>query len=96
MSARHIMVATMLAASLVSGVAVARGGHSSQDGDSYENDAQKNPRFIEPYAYLDPSRGTLQHPREGYYLRQQLAAERDGYGSYRGQVRVRPYSPYGY
>lgn len=95
MSARHIMVATVLAASLVAGAAAARGGHSDA-GDSYDNDAQRNPRFIEPYAYLDPSRGTLQHPREGYYLRQRLAAERDGSGNYRGQVRVRPYSPYDY
>ena len=96
MSARYIMVATVLVASLVSGAALARGGHGSEDGDSYDNDAQRNPRFIEPYAYLDPSRGTLQHPREGYYLRQRLAAEREGSGSYRGQVRVRPYSPSDY
>lgn len=95
MSAHHIMVATALAASLVSGVAAARGSHSDA-GDSYINDAQRNPRFIEPYADLDPSRGTLQHPREGYYLRQRIAAERDGSEGYRGQVRVRPYSPYGY
>jgi hypothetical protein len=53
--------------------AFGRGGGSSQMGDSWLNDMQKNPRFIEPYADRDPARYRASHPREGWYDRQRAA-----------------------
>lgn len=54
------------------------GGRGSQMGDSWLNDAQKNPRFIEPGADNHPSRYRASHPREGWYDRQR--ASQYGYG----------------
>ncbi|WP_375459565.1 hypothetical protein [uncultured Enterovirga sp.] len=96
MSTRLMVQATM-AAAIATGLAFAtpaeaRRGGGSDAGDSYLNDAQKNPRFIEPggdYAY---GRNRISHPSEGYYDRIE-AERRGGYYpySYRGNVRVRPY-----
>ena len=98
-----IIAAGALAAAfaLPSDASAQRGGRSSggKMGDTFIDDAQKNPRFIEPYADHDPARYRIGAPREGYYDRQ---AARDGYytqgsGYYpypyrqRGRVYVQPY-----
>lgn len=56
--------------------AFGRGGMGSRMGDSWLNDMQKNPRFIEPGADNDPSRYRASHPQEGWYDRQR-AYERE-------------------
>ena len=71
----------------LAGPAAARGGGSSY-GDSYLNDAVRNPRFIEPGGDDLPSRYRQSHPRAGYDDRQAIEAARQGY---RGRVQVRPY-----
>lgn len=95
MSVRSLaLVVTALAATLaVTGPASAFRGGGSQEGDSYLNDAQKNPRFIEPGAQNDPSRYRQANPREGYYDRQADAYYGQPYQPhpYRGRVTVRPY-----
>ena len=72
-------------AAATSASAFGAGGLGSQSGDSWLNDAQKNPRFIEPYADRDPSRYRASHPREGWYDRQRADGrygyERRPYGS---------------
>ena len=85
-----IVSAALLAGLAVSSAASARGGGHSSSGDSYLNDAQKNPRFIEPGGDYLASRNRISHPREGYYDR--IRAQR---GRYYGDVRVRPFDPYG-
>ena len=82
--------AVLLAGLGLAGGASARSGGHSSSGDSYLNDAQKNPRFIEPGGDYLASRNRISHPREGYYDR--IRAQR---GRYYGDVRVRPYRPYG-
>lgn len=96
-----IIAAGALAASfaLPSEASAAPGGRGGgKMGDTYIDDAQKNPRFIEPYADQDPARYRIGSPREGFYDRQ---AARDGYysqgsGYYpygrRGRVYVQPYA----
>lgn len=64
------------------------GGRGSSDGESLERQQQYNPIFIQPYGYADPARYRLGHPIEGYYARQAIEDEENGY---RGNVRVRPY-----
>lgn len=100
MTSRFIASATTILAALAFSATAAsafRGGSGSQDGDSYLNDAQKNPRFIEPYADRDPARYRAYNMREGWYDRQRASGY--GYGArdyYRGDVRVRPYRGYDY
>ena len=81
-----------------SGFGGGSGGGSGNFGDTYINDAQKNPRFIEPGAQNDPARYRIGAPYEGYTDRQ---AAREGYydpGSgyfpvapRRGRITVQPY-----
>ena len=73
------------------------GGGGGRMGDTFIDDAVKNPRFIEPYADHDPARYRIGAPREGYNDRQ--AAARGYYiagsGYYPappwGRVYVQPY-----
>lgn len=72
------------------------GGSGGSDyGDSYLNDAQKNPRFIQPYSDNDPARYRISNGQYGYDDRQRAAR---GYADEdyrpRGRVVVRPYSVY--
>ena len=97
-----IIAAGALAASfaLTSEASAQRGGQGGgKMGDTFIDDAQKNPRFIEPGADHDPARYRIGSPREGFYDRQ---AAREGYytqgsGYYpypygqRGRVYVQPY-----
>jgi hypothetical protein len=69
-------IAALAAATSASAFGV--GGLGSQSGDSWLNDAQKNPRFIEPYAQNDPARYRASNPREGWYDRQRASGR---YGS---------------
>ncbi len=94
MSGRRFPIRTFLAVSAAAlaglafaGPAAARGG-SSSSGDSYLNDAVRNPRFIEPGGDYLPSRYRESHPQAGYDDRQAIEAARQGY---RGRVNVRPY-----
>lgn len=90
MSARVILAFSAAASMAVlagASPASARGGTSS-NGDAFINDAQRNPRFIEPGGDFLPSRYRASNPWEGYDDRQAAAAYRRGY---RGQVFVRPY-----
>lgn len=70
------------------------GGGGSQEGDSFENDLQRNPRLIEPgmernrYLEYYGSRG-LEARRQAWYGRQPQP-------SYAPNVRVRPYDRPGY
>lgn len=79
------LVASALLAFAPEAVAFGFGGRGSQMGDSWLNDAQKNPRFIEPGADNDPARYRASHPREGWYDRQRAyraphPSERRRYG----------------
>ena len=70
-------------------------GGKSDNGDSYLNDAQKNPRFIEPYAWADPARYRASNPWAGYGDRAEAArgdvAPDTFRRDYRGRVTVQPY-----
>jgi hypothetical protein len=78
-----VTVAVGLVAAAGSAHAFGFGGSGSQMGDSWLNDQQKNPRFIEPGAQYDPSRYRASNPYEGWKDRQR---------AYRGDARA----PYGY
>ena len=75
------------------------GNGGGRIGDTYIDDAQKNPRFIEPGAQNDPARYRIGAPYEGYVDRK-AAAEgyyHPGSGYYpvaprRGRVVVEPYN----
>jgi hypothetical protein len=73
------------------------GGGGGRMGDTFIDDAQKNPRFIEPWAWNDPARYRIGAPYEGYTDRQMAArgyyTEGSGYspGPRRGRVYVQPY-----
>jgi hypothetical protein len=75
------------------------GGGGGRMGDTYIDDAQKNPRFIEPGASNDPARYRIGAPYEGYVDRQMATRGYydPGSGYYpapaygRGRVYVRPY-----
>ena len=79
------IIGLALSGAATSAFAFGFGNPGSQPGDSWLNDAQKNPRFIEPYADRDPSRYRASHPREGWYDRQRADGrygyERRPYGS---------------
>lgn len=83
-------------AALSTAPAIAFGGRSD-NGDAYQNDEQRNPRFIEPGGWADPARYRASNPRAGYEDRvlaeQGLYNEGSGpYGRpYRGRVLVQPY-----
>ena len=74
-------------------------GGTDKNGDTYLDDAQKNPRFIEPGAQNDPARYRIGAPREGRLDRE---AAREGYYTYGsgyypvaprgGRVTVQPYN----
>lgn len=78
--------------------ASARGGSQGGGlGESYLNDEVKNPRYIEPGGWADPTRYRIGNPYAGYEDRQ-LAAQgiyNEGSGYYpphpRGRVFVQPY-----
>ena len=67
------------------------GGGGSQDGDSYENDMQRNPRLIEPGA--DQGRYLAYYGRYGWDARQR-AAGNVPYAYTQGRVNVAPYGSY--
>ena len=69
---------------LAAGPAVAFGRHS-EDGDSYENDMQRNPRLIEPGG--EEGRYRAYYGREGWDDRQEAARPAP-----RGRIDVAPYS----
>lgn len=71
--------------------AEARGGRGggSDYGDSWINDEIKNPRYIEPYAWADPTRYRAYHHTEGYDDRIRAEYERR-----RGRVEVAPFRSY--
>ena len=73
------------------------GGSGGRSGDTFVDDAQKNPRFIEPGAQNDPARYRIGAPYEGYVDRQMAARGYYDPGSgyapppRRGRVYVQPY-----
>lgn len=69
------------------------GGGGAQEGDSYENDMQRNPRLIEPGG--EQGRYLAYYGRQGWDARQR-AAGREPYGYYNphGRVNVAPYGSY--
>ena len=101
------MLARTAAAALIAGLgaitlmapSVYAIGGTSDNGDAYLNDAQRNPRFIEPNGDFDPSRYRASNPQAGYGDRQRSAYGRsayddDGYHAPRrpyGRVDVQPY-----
>lgn len=100
-----IAAGVLAAAATMSDAALAqRGGGSGggRIGDTFIDDAQKNPRFIEPWAQNDPARYRIGAPNEGYVDRQAAARgyyhPGSGYDPYysgpgygRGRVYVSPY-----
>ena len=102
----HLAFILAASAALAAGVAAPTGasaqfgGSGGRDkmGDTFIDDAQKNPRFIEPGAENDPARYRIGAPREGRVDRQ---AAREGYYAYGsgyaprdpryGRVTVEPY-----
>ncbi|NNM73994.1 hypothetical protein [Enterovirga aerilata] len=89
------------AAALGSGDALAQRGRGGDNfGDTYINDAQKNPRFIEPGAENDPARYRIGAPYEGWVDRQMAARGYYDPGSgyapapRRGRVYVHPNAGY--
>lgn len=65
-----VAAGALAAATALPGAALARSdGGGGNFGDTFVNDAQKNPRFIEPYADQDPARYRVGAPREGYFDR---------------------------
>jgi hypothetical protein len=69
------------------------GGGGSQDGDSYENDMQRNPRLIEPGG--EQGRYLAYSGRQGWDARQQAAGRVPyGYRGPQGRVDVAPYGSY--
>lgn len=91
----QICLAAGLAAAAVS-PALAFGG-KSDNGDAYQNDEQRNPRFIEPGGWANPARYRASNPRAGYEDRvlAQQGLYNEGSGPvgrpYRGRVSVQPY-----
>ena len=66
------------------------GGGGSDEGDSYENDMQRNPRLIEPGA--DRGRYLAYYGRQGWDARQRAAGRiPEGYYGPHGRVNVAPY-----
>ncbi len=74
--------------SATSAMAVRGGG--SDEGDSYENDMQRNPRLIEPGA--DQGRYLAYYGRQGWEARERAAGRVPyGFNSPHGRVNVAPY-----
>lgn len=74
------------------------GGGRDKMGDTYIDDIQKNPRFMEPGAQHDPARYRIGAPREGYIDREAASegyyAPGSGYfpvAPRSGRVTVQPY-----
>ena len=97
-----VAASTLAAATFASDAALAQrgGGGGGRAGDTYIDDAQKNPRFIEPGAENDPARYRIGAPYEGRLDRQMAARGYYDPGSGyepappeygRGRVYVRPY-----
>jgi hypothetical protein len=91
MLAVSVSLAVASTAALASGGRGGGGGGGSDEGDSYENDMQRNPRLIEPGA--DRGRYLAYYGRQGWDARQRAAGrvpEGYYYGPH-GRVDVAPY-----
>jgi hypothetical protein len=97
-----LAASALAAATFMSDAALAQrgGGGGGRMGDTFIDDAQKNPRFIEPGAQNDPARYRIGAPYEGYVDRQMAARgyyhPGSGYAPVppeyrRGRVYVNPY-----
>jgi hypothetical protein len=90
------VLALSLSLALASSAALAGGrgggGGGSQDGDSYENDMQRNPRLIEPGA--DRGRYLAYYGRQGWDARQRAAGRVPYEYAPNGRVDVAPYGTY--
>lgn len=94
-----IAAGALAVATFASDAAFAQRGGGGRIGDTFIDDAQKNPRFIEPFADNNPARYRIGAPNEGYVDRQMAARGyyNPGSGYYpvpeygRGRVYVSPY-----
>lgn len=97
MSSRALTLCLAAGIAALSSVPALAFGGKSDNGDAYQNDEQRNPRFIEPGGWANAARYRASNPRAGYEDR--VLADRrlyddgsDPYGRpHRGRVLVQPY-----